>query len=96
MSISQLNAQQRTSSAYGVSAVRANTAAAAPSAAAAARQPDSVDLSQAARSLSAARSAVAAAPAVREDRVAAIRAAIADGTYSVDARQLARALASAI
>jgi negative regulator of flagellin synthesis FlgM len=56
------------------------------------RQADSVSLSDAARSLAAANKAVAAAPDVREDRIQALKAAIADGTYSVDSRKLARAM----
>ena len=61
---------------------------------AAPRQPDAVSLSDTARSLSAARKAVADAPDVREDRVSALKAAIADGTYSVDSRNLASKLLS--
>jgi negative regulator of flagellin synthesis FlgM len=92
MSISQVNGQERARAAAAVAALRTGGAYAG-GVSAPTRQPDSVNLSQEARSLSAAHKAVASAPEVREDRVAAIRAAIADGTYSVDSRQLARAMA---
>ena len=91
MSISQVNGNDRARAAQAAAALRRN-AAPAPTAAPT-RQPDAVSLSDAARSLSAAQNAVASAPTVREDRIAAIKAAIADGTYSVDSRQLARAMA---
>jgi len=57
--------------------------------------PDSVELSDAARSLVAARRAVDAAPDVRTDKVEAIKKQIAAGTYEVSAQALARSLLTA-
>jgi negative regulator of flagellin synthesis FlgM len=51
---------------------------------------DSVTLSDSARSMAAARDAVQNAPDVREEKVAEIKQRVADGTYSVPARILAR------
>jgi flagellar biosynthesis anti-sigma factor FlgM len=51
---------------------------------------DSVTLSDSARSLAAARDAVQNAPDVRNEKVAEIKQQVADGTYSVPARVLAR------
>jgi negative regulator of flagellin synthesis FlgM len=51
---------------------------------------DSVTLSDSARSLAAARDAVTNAPDVRHEKVAEIKQKVADGTYSVSARVLAR------
>ncbi|HKH67031.1 MAG TPA: flagellar biosynthesis anti-sigma factor FlgM [Reyranella sp.] len=93
MSISQVNGQERARAAAAVAALRSSGAYAAGGVTAPTRQPDSVNLSEEARSLSAAHKAVASAPEVREDRVAAIKAAIANGTYSVDSRKLAHAMA---
>src|SRR5437763_16911772 len=59
---------------------------------AAVRQSDSIEISDAARSLATSRKAVTDAPEIRADRVAELKAAIADGTYSVDSRALARSL----
>ena len=53
---------------------------------------DAVSLSDQAKSLAAARKAVHEAPEVRQEKVEAIRQAIADGTYQVSARELARKL----
>ena len=73
-------------------ATRRSKAAYAASTASPPRQADTVSLSDAARALAAANKAVAAAPDVREDRVQALKAAIAGGTYSVDSRKLARSM----
>ena len=43
---------------------------------------DSLEISRVGRDMQVAKAAVAAAPDVREDRVAAIKAALANGTYS--------------
>jgi negative regulator of flagellin synthesis FlgM len=51
---------------------------------------DSVTLSDSARSMAAARTAVQNAPDVREQKVAAIKQQINDGTYQVSSRMLAR------
>jgi negative regulator of flagellin synthesis FlgM len=50
---------------------------------------DSVSLSDDARSLSAAREAVQAAPDVREQKIAAIKQRVEDGTYTVPSHVLA-------
>jgi negative regulator of flagellin synthesis FlgM len=91
MSISNVNPNDRLRAALAVqrSAGAYSTAPAAP-----ARQADSVSLSESARLLSAAHKSVASAPDMREDRVQALKAAIANGTYTVDSQQLARAMAS--
>jgi flagellar biosynthesis anti-sigma factor FlgM len=91
MSISHINGQERARAATVVAGLRSRGGYAGVGAPA--RQPDAVSISNEARSLAAARTAVASAPEVREDRVAPIRAAIVSGTYSVDSRQLARAMA---
>lgn len=57
--------------------------------------PDAVSFSDEAKSLSAARQAVQDAPDVRQDKVEAIKQAIADGTFQVSARDLARKLIDA-
>lgn len=90
MAISPLSGQDQLRAAQALSAFRGTSAA--PAAGVATRQPDSVSLSDTARSLASARAAVADASDVRADRVAQIKAAIASGTYTVDSRQLARAL----
>jgi flagellar biosynthesis anti-sigma factor FlgM len=56
---------------------------------------DSVTLSDSARSLAVAREAVQNASDVREHKVAEIKQRVADGTYSVPSRVLARKLLSA-
>jgi flagellar biosynthesis anti-sigma factor FlgM len=53
---------------------------------------DSVVLSDNARSVAAARDIVKSAPDVRAEKVDAIKQRVVDGTYSVDARVLARKL----
>jgi negative regulator of flagellin synthesis FlgM len=91
MSISQVNAQSVNLRA--IAALRSNSAASTDvSGSAVVRQADSVSLSETARAMSSARASVSAAPAVREDKVAALKAAIANGTYSVDSRSLARSM----
>ena len=59
------------------------------------RQSDSIELSDAARSLATTHRVVADAPEIRADRVAELKTAIANGTYSVDSRTLARSLIKA-
>jgi negative regulator of flagellin synthesis FlgM len=93
MSISQLNGPQRQHATMAVAALRANGYSATPGVSAAGtRQPDSVSISEAARSLAGATRAVANASDVREDRVSAVKSAIADGTYSIDSRALAKSM----
>jgi negative regulator of flagellin synthesis FlgM len=90
MSISPLNGQDQLRAARALTAIRAASPSAIPSAAV--RQSDSVEISDAARSLASARSAATRSPDVRAGRVAELKAAIANGTYTVDSRQLARSL----
>jgi negative regulator of flagellin synthesis FlgM len=91
--ISQLNGQERLNAMMAAAALRKNAASASP---AAARQPDAVTISDSARSMAAATKAVADAPEVREDRVSALKAAIAAGTYTVDSRRLASKLVTSL
>jgi negative regulator of flagellin synthesis FlgM len=91
MSISQINAQS--TQLRAIAALRKNAATTQTSnVPAAPRQSDSVELSDAARALTSANQAAANAPDVRADRVAALKASIASGTYSVDSATLARAM----
>jgi negative regulator of flagellin synthesis FlgM len=91
MSISQINAQN--TQLRAIAALRKNAATTqASNVSAAPQQSDSVELSEAARALTSANQAVANAPAVREERVAALKASIASGAYSVDSRTLAKAM----
>ena len=53
---------------------------------------DTVEISSAAKTFGSALQAVAGASDVREDRVAALKAAVANGTYSVSARDIAEKL----
>jgi negative regulator of flagellin synthesis FlgM len=92
MPISPLGGQDRLRAAAAAAALRANSAGSVATPGAPARQPDMVSISDTGRSITAARKAVAAAPDVREDRVSALKAAIADGSYSVDSRALAAKL----
>jgi negative regulator of flagellin synthesis FlgM len=93
MDISQLNAQERTRATLASAAARRGTAAYATTPSpSVTRQPDSVNISAAARSMAAALKGVSSAPEIREERIAAIKAAVASGTYSVDSRALARAI----
>jgi negative regulator of flagellin synthesis FlgM len=90
--ISPLSGQERLRAAAAAAALRANSTSGIASQAAVTRQPDAVSISDKARSLSAAHKAVADAPEVREDRVNALKAALAAGTYSVNSRTLATKL----
>jgi negative regulator of flagellin synthesis FlgM len=92
MPISPLGGQDRLRAAAAAAALRASSASSVASPGASPRQPDAVSISDKARSLAGAHKAVANAPDVREDRVSALKAAIADGTYSVDSRNLAAKL----
>jgi negative regulator of flagellin synthesis FlgM len=92
MSVSQINAQQASVRAAAAVAAFRGSAATAVSAPGTTRQPDAVNLSDAARALSAATRSVSDASDVRTDKVAALKAAIANGTYQVDSKQLARAM----
>jgi negative regulator of flagellin synthesis FlgM len=86
--ISQLNGQERLNAAMAAAALRKNASVSGMSTPAV-RQPDAVTISDNARSIAAATRAVGDAPAVREDRVSELKAAIAAGTYSIDSRRLA-------
>jgi negative regulator of flagellin synthesis FlgM len=92
MSISQLSGQERLRAAQAIAALRGNAVGATPSTTGIARQPDAVSISDAARSLAAAQKTVSSAIDVREDRVATLKAAIANGTYAVDSRTLATSI----
>src|SRR5438105_2251471 len=92
MTISPLSGQERLRASAAAAALRASAAGGAARPAAPSRQPDSVSISDTARSLGAAHKIVADAPDVREDRVSALKAAIADATYAVDSRTLAAKL----
>jgi negative regulator of flagellin synthesis FlgM len=59
------------------------------------RRPDSVSLSDNARTLATARAAVQQAPDVRDAKVAAIKQRVEDGTYNVPAHVLAGKLLAA-
>lgn len=87
MSISQVNPLRHT---LALAALRNTSAATTAAPASVGRQADSVSLSDSARALSAATKSVADADDVRSDRVATLKAAIANGTYQVDSRTLAR------
>lgn len=94
MSISSINAQS--TQLRAIAALRNSAVTNSSSAATAApRQADSVQLSDTAKALSSAAQAVNSSSEVREDRVAAIKAALANGTYTVDSRQLAQAMVRA-
>jgi negative regulator of flagellin synthesis FlgM len=94
-SVNQVNGNiERARAAMAATALRSSKAYSAAPTNAPARQPDAVELSQAARSLNAAQKAVGSAPEVRADRIAAIKAGIADGSYTVDSRVLAQAMVS--
>jgi negative regulator of flagellin synthesis FlgM len=88
--ISQLNGQDRLRAIAAAAALRTNTPD--QSSGSPARWPDSVSISETARSMVAASKAVASAPDVRQDKVDALKAAIADGSYSIDSRRLAATL----
>lgn len=60
---------------------------------AAARRTDQVSLSASAQSFARVMEAVQGGPDVRSERVAAVRARIADGTYGIDAHLIAQRLA---
>ena len=93
--ISQLNGQERLNAAMAAAALRKNATANGLSSAPL-RRPDEVTISDNARSIAAATKAVSDAPAVREDRVNELKAAIAAGTYSVDSRRLASKLITSL
>jgi negative regulator of flagellin synthesis FlgM len=93
MSISSINAQS--TQLRAIAALRNSAVTNSSCAATAARQADAVVLSDTAKALSSATNTVNAASDVREDRVAAIKAALANGTYKVDSRQLAQAMVRA-
>jgi len=90
--IPHLAGPERLRAATAAAALRTNAAASNVGTPAAVRQPDAVTLSDTARSIMAAKKAVSDAPDVREDRVSALKSAIAAGTYSVDSRRLASKL----
>jgi len=90
MSISQVSNQQLNLRA--IAAIRGNAALSEAATTGVTRQADSVSISDSARALSSATRAVADSSDIRADKVAALKAAIADGTYSVDSRTLAQSM----
>jgi flagellar biosynthesis anti-sigma factor FlgM len=93
--ISLLNEQVRLRAIKAAAALRnAATTAGVTTPAPAVRKPDAVTLSDQARSIATATKVVIDAPDVRDDRVTALKAAIAAGTYSVDSRNLASKILS--
>lgn len=60
------------------------------------QRPDAVELSGSSRDVTSMRSAAAAAPDVRADRVAALKAQVQSGNYTVDNQALAARLLSAL
>jgi len=90
MPISQVNNNDRLRATMAAAAQR--RAGAYPTTPSPARQADAIDLSETARAMSVAQKSVASAPDVRQDRVDALKAAINDGTYKIDSRQLAAAM----
>ena len=95
MSISELNGQQRLRATAAAAALRNQAAARKAAPSTNVRQPDAVEISPEARSLSAAREATSTSTDLRADRIAALKAAIANGTYSVPARDLANSMLKA-
>ena len=96
MPISQLNAQERLRATMAVAALRSNAAKPAEPTVAT-RAKDAVSISPEARALSAARQQAATTSLTpsRDERIAALKAAVASGTYSVSARDLATSLLKA-
>jgi negative regulator of flagellin synthesis FlgM len=90
-SIPQLSGPERLRATSAVAAVRKN-ALNVTSAPPVSRRADDVSISPGGRSMAAAHTAVITAPDTRQDKINALKAAIADGTYSVDSRRLATAM----
>src|SRR5690349_6460509 len=90
MSINPLSPQERLRATQALAALRGNAAPSAPQSAPGVRQPDHVSISEEARALAAGRENADAPSVEREDRLAAIKAAVANGTYNVSSRDLAR------
>ena len=95
MSISELNGQQRLRATAATAALRNQAASPKATPTTGIRQADAVEISPEARSLSAAHQTTATSGDVRADRIAALKAAIANGTYSVPARDLANSMLKA-
>ena len=94
MSISQLTAHERLRATTAAAARRTQAATSTSAANSAVRQADSVTISPEARKLSAARQA-SGTNELRENRIAALKAAVANGTYAVSARDLATSMMKA-
>ena len=94
MSISQLSGQERLRATQAIATFHGNAVGATPTTTGVVRQPDAVSISDTARSLAAAQKSVVSTPDVREDRIAALKAAIANGSYTVDSRSLATSILS--
>jgi negative regulator of flagellin synthesis FlgM len=92
MSISQLNGQERLRATAAAAALR-KTAASPTATPSVTRQPDEVSISAAGRSMAATRTTTASEVAeTRDDKINALKAAIANGSYTVDSQRLARSM----
>jgi negative regulator of flagellin synthesis FlgM len=96
MSISQLSAQQRLRATAATAALRSNSVGAPTTRTGIVRQPDAVTISASGRSMATAQKAVSTAPELREDRINALKSAIAAGTYSVNSQTLARSITGSL
>ena len=92
MSINPLSPQERLRATQAIAALRANTPSAPASTPNSARQPDDVSISEEARALASSRADADSPDVEREDRLAGIKAAVANGTYNVSSRDLARSM----
>jgi flagellar biosynthesis anti-sigma factor FlgM len=96
MSISHVNGQERLRASMALAALRNSSPTSAAPASGVSRAPDAVSISPAARALAAAQKSVAAAADIREERVSGLKAAIANGTYSIDSKTLASKIAGTL
>ncbi|MFN8535290.1 MAG: flagellar biosynthesis anti-sigma factor FlgM [Dehalococcoidia bacterium] len=88
LNLHRLAGGQAASQAYGVGSAPAATGAPA-------QRADAVEISAAARELRSASVAAEAAPDVRDERVAALKAAVDRGVYQIDTAALAQKLLGA-
>ena len=93
MSINPLSPQERLRATQALEALRARTAQSpAPASTPSVRKPDDVNISEEARAFAAGREDGDALSVDREDRISAIKAALANGTYNVSSGDLARSI----
>ncbi len=88
----RIDAYNQVAQAYGVNKVKKASSAYSAGGAGAI---DQVSFSSIGRDMQIAKTALANVPDIREDKVAAIKSAIADGTYNVSNETFAEKLASA-